>query len=178
MACRMHQKAIALKVGAKDNHYQSGVLVYESVFMKCRQIILQPQSIGFSVFCCFFFRIMSHMLGFTRVFRLMVSHNKILVGHNHFMDLMILYEKFYKPLPGMIFSLHKLVGHSAKVVNKNILSRASEVGSPTNHLGSGQRRDTDQGPFSPCLVAARSQGGSSEAPPRWHATICYVDHLG
>ena len=30
-----------------------------------------------------------------------------------------------------------------------ILSQASEMGSPTNHLGSGQRRDTDQGPFSP-----------------------------
>ncbi len=30
-----------------------------------------------------------------------------------------------------------------------ILSCASEVGSPTNHLGSGQRRDKDQGPFSP-----------------------------
>ncbi len=24
---------------------------------------------------------------------------------------------------------------------------ASKVGSPTNHLGSGQRRDMDQGPF-------------------------------
>ncbi len=31
----------------------------------------------------------------------------------------------------------------------NILSRASEVGSPTNHLGSRQRRDTGQGSSSP-----------------------------
>ncbi len=31
----------------------------------------------------------------------------------------------------------------------NILSRASEAGSPTSRLGSGQRLDTDQGPFSP-----------------------------
>ncbi len=30
-----------------------------------------------------------------------------------------------------------------------ILSRASEVWSPTNHLGSGQGRDMGQGPFSP-----------------------------
>ena len=30
-----------------------------------------------------------------------------------------------------------------------ILSRASEVGSLMNHLGSAQRLDTDQGPFSP-----------------------------
>ncbi len=28
-----------------------------------------------------------------------------------------------------------------------LLSHASEVGSPTNHLGCGQRRDTGQGPF-------------------------------
>ncbi len=31
----------------------------------------------------------------------------------------------------------------------DILSRAREVGSPTNHLGSRQRRDTDQGSSSP-----------------------------
>ncbi len=31
----------------------------------------------------------------------------------------------------------------------NILSCANEVVSLTNHLGSGQRRDTEQGPFSP-----------------------------
>ena len=30
-----------------------------------------------------------------------------------------------------------------------MLSRASEAGSIPNRLGSGQRRDTDQGPFSP-----------------------------
>ncbi len=30
-----------------------------------------------------------------------------------------------------------------------ILSLASEAGSLTNRLGSGQRQDTDQGPFSP-----------------------------
>ncbi len=33
-----------------------------------------------------------------------------------------------------------------------ILSRASEAGSPTNRLGSGQRLDTGQGPFSPSSV--------------------------
>ncbi len=33
--------------------------------------------------------------------------------------------------------------------NYIILSRASQAGSPTNRLGSGQRRDTDQGPCSP-----------------------------
>ncbi len=31
------------------------------------------------------------------------------------------------------------------------IPRASEAGSPTNRLGSGQRRDTDQGRFSPSI---------------------------
>ncbi len=33
--------------------------------------------------------------------------------------------------------------------DEKILSRASKVGSLINHLGSGQRRDTDPGPFRP-----------------------------
>ncbi len=36
----------------------------------------------------------------------------------------------------------------------SILSRASEVGSPTNHLGSRQRQDTDQGAFTPPIPAS------------------------
>ncbi len=32
-----------------------------------------------------------------------------------------------------------------------ILSRAIEVGSPMNHLGSRQRRDMDEGPFNPLI---------------------------
>ncbi len=51
-----------------------------------------------------------------------------------------------------------------------------EVGSPINHLGSGQRRDTDQGPFS----SARSTHVLT--PPElgalwgWHATI-YISNI-
>ena len=37
----------------------------------------------------------------------------------------------------------------AKGVIINILSRVSEVGSPTNHLGYGQRQDMGQGSSSP-----------------------------
>ncbi len=33
-----------------------------------------------------------------------------------------------------------------------VLSHAIEVGSPMNHLGSRQRRDMDQGPFSPLKI--------------------------
>ncbi|XP_014667058.1 PREDICTED: poly(A)-specific ribonuclease PARN-like domain-containing protein 1 [Priapulus caudatus] len=44
-------------------------------------------------------RILDGILGFTRVFRLMVKHRKPLIGHNCMMDLMFIYEKFYRPLP-------------------------------------------------------------------------------
>lgn len=39
------------------------------------------------------------MLGFTRVFRLLKQLKKPLLGHNFMMDLMLIYDKFYKPLP-------------------------------------------------------------------------------
>ncbi|NXG47885.1 PNDC1 ribonuclease, partial [Psilopogon haemacephalus] len=37
--------------------------------------------------------------GFTNLFRMLVRAKKPLVGHNMFMDLMHLHDKFYKPLP-------------------------------------------------------------------------------
>ncbi len=67
----------------------------------------------------------------------------------------------YKPTKLMTTKprkLQKLANPGQQVIRKSqplyhpkikILSRASEVGSPTNHLGSRQRRDTGQGPFSP-----------------------------
>ncbi len=36
-------------------------------------------------------------------------------------------------------------------LHKIILSRVSEAGFPKNRLGSGSRRDMDQGPFSPSI---------------------------
>jgi hypothetical protein len=39
------------------------------------------------------------MLGFTRIFRLIVQFKKPLIFHNGFMDILFLYEKFYEPLP-------------------------------------------------------------------------------
>ncbi|KAK7087349.1 poly(A)-specific ribonuclease PNLDC1-like [Littorina saxatilis] len=39
------------------------------------------------------------MLGFTRVFRVLREYQKILVGHNMMMDLMFMYDKFFRPLP-------------------------------------------------------------------------------
>lgn len=38
-------------------------------------------------------------LGFSRVFKLLTSHKKPLVGHNMLLDLLLVYDKFYRPLP-------------------------------------------------------------------------------
>ncbi len=49
-----------------------------------------------------------------------------------------------------------------------ILLRASEVGSPMNHLGSGQRRDTGQGPFSP-FTGGLDLTPTGSLQPEWRA---------
>ncbi len=59
-----------------------------------------------------------------------------------------------------------------------ILSRASEVGSPTNHLGSRQRRDTGQGCSSP-LTGGRKRRTDcwtcfTKAGWAWHVMIIYT----
>jgi hypothetical protein len=47
-----------------------------------------------------FFRCLENLLGFTRIFREIVKSKKPILGHNMLMDLMIWYDKFYRPLPG------------------------------------------------------------------------------
>ncbi|KAK6184483.1 hypothetical protein SNE40_006951 [Patella caerulea] len=44
-------------------------------------------------------KLVQTMLGFTRVFRLLQDFQKPVVGHNMLSDLMLVYDKFYKPLP-------------------------------------------------------------------------------
>ncbi|XP_064613331.1 poly(A)-specific ribonuclease PNLDC1-like [Liolophura sinensis] len=44
-------------------------------------------------------RVLNSLLGWTRVFRLLIDHQKPLIGHNMLMDLMFLFDKFYNPLP-------------------------------------------------------------------------------
>ncbi len=56
--------------------------------------------------------------------------------------------------PFILWNISYIVGthpplYEENTVKWNILSRASEVGSPTNHLGSGQRQDKGQGSSSP-----------------------------
>lgn len=42
---------------------------------------------------------LDYMLGFSKVFDLIVKQQKPIVGHNLFMDLLFMHEKFYQPLP-------------------------------------------------------------------------------
>ena len=47
-------------------------------------------------------KIIDVLLGFTKIFRLLVEHKKPVVFHNGFMDIMFLYEKFNEPLPDTV----------------------------------------------------------------------------
>ncbi|XP_035827401.1 poly(A)-specific ribonuclease PNLDC1 isoform X2 [Aplysia californica] len=44
-------------------------------------------------------QLLNEMLGFSRVFRLLLSARKPIVGHNMLMDLMFMFDKFHMPLP-------------------------------------------------------------------------------
>lgn len=43
--------------------------------------------------------IIDYYLGFTKVFKLLVTLKKPIMGHNILLDLMFIYKQFYKPLP-------------------------------------------------------------------------------
>lgn len=45
--------------------------------------------------------LMESYLGFSKVFDLLVTLKKPMVGHNALLDLMFMYQQFYKPLPRM-----------------------------------------------------------------------------
>lgn len=40
-------------------------------------------------------------LGFSKVFKLLSSSKKTIIGHNILLDLMFMHQQFYKPLPGI-----------------------------------------------------------------------------
>lgn len=40
-------------------------------------------------------------LGFSKVFKLLSSSKKMIIGHNILLDLMFMHQQFYKPLPGI-----------------------------------------------------------------------------
>lgn len=40
-------------------------------------------------------------IGFSKVFKLLVTLKKPIVAHNALLDLMFMYQQFYKPLPRM-----------------------------------------------------------------------------
>lgn len=42
---------------------------------------------------------MNHLLGFTRILNLIIKYKKPIIGHNLFMDLVLLHNQFLGPLP-------------------------------------------------------------------------------
>lgn len=45
-------------------------------------------------------RLLEHYTGFSKVFKLLTSLKKPIVGHNLLLDLMFMHKQFYRPLPG------------------------------------------------------------------------------
>lgn len=45
--------------------------------------------------------LITSLLGFSHVFKLLIQLRKPMIGHNCLLDFMLMYQQFYEPLPGM-----------------------------------------------------------------------------
>lgn len=70
-------------------------------------------------------RTLDFLTGFSRIFDLIVGEQKPLVGHNLFMDLLFLHEKFYLPLPPKLKDFKKNINRLFPSIfdTKNIIHR-------------------------------------------------------
>ncbi|KAJ8043697.1 Pre-piRNA 3'-exonuclease trimmer [Holothuria leucospilota] len=62
-----------------------------------------------SLFCLLLDSIIDNLLGFTKVFQLLIECKKPLVGHNCLTDMVLIYEKFHCPLPEKLSEFKKNV---------------------------------------------------------------------
>lgn len=49
--------------------------------------------------------LLDYYIGFSKVFKLLSSSKKIIIGHNILLDLMFMHQQFYKPLPSIKYSI-------------------------------------------------------------------------
>jgi len=56
-------------------------------------------------------KLLDSLMGFTKIFRLLVEYKKPIIVHNGFMDLLYLHEKFYEPLPDSIKEFKKNINN-------------------------------------------------------------------
>jgi len=70
-------------------------------------------------------RTLDFLTGFSRIFDLIVEEQKPVVGHNLFMDLLFLHEKFYLPLPTKLKDFKKNINRLFPSIfdTKNIIHR-------------------------------------------------------
>lgn len=89
---------------------------------------------GFNIFSNIF-RIIDVLLGFTKIFRLLIEHKKPLVFHNGLMDLMFLYEKFHEPLPDTVAEFKTKVNELFPLIydTKHISTEMKKVTTPYFH---------------------------------------------
>ncbi|XP_078361002.1 poly(A)-specific ribonuclease PNLDC1-like isoform X2 [Oculina patagonica] len=117
-------------------------------------------------------KIINAMVGFSRVFQVLVACKKPLVGHNVLTDLLLTYEKFYKPLPDSfkefkseLYRLFPLI-HDTKFIAFEI--RRNPVLSQCNFLD-----DTNLEKLHAALSSNDSQFFALFAPSIPFAEKCY-----
>jgi len=117
-------------------------------------------------------KIINAMVGFSRVFQVLATCEKPLVGHNVLTDLLLTYEKFYKPLPDSFkdfkSELHRLFPliHDTKFIAFEI--RRNPALSQCNFLD-----DTNLERLHAALSSKDSQYFALYAPSTPFAEKCY-----
>ena len=78
--------------------------------------------------------------------------------------------------PEVTASHAKIISYNYCAVCRIILSCASEMGSPTNHLGSRQRQDTGQGSFSPLINYQKLKKMDRPLDPFYYGRVSLARH--
>lgn len=53
--------------------------------------------------------VLDNLVGFSKIFKLLVALKKPIVGHNCLLDLMIAYNQFYEPLPSKVVNIMEFI---------------------------------------------------------------------
>lgn len=71
--------------------------------------------------------LLDSVVGFSKVFKLLVTLKKPIIAHNAFLDLMFMYQQFYKPLPRMYVRLRIMMGRERERETRSLTREFSLV---------------------------------------------------
>ncbi|XP_068085004.1 pre-piRNA 3'-exonuclease trimmer [Anabrus simplex] len=60
--------------------------------------------------------LINHFLGFSRIYKLLINLKKPIIGHNMLLDLMMMYNQFYEPLPSHYSTFKKNINQLFPVI--------------------------------------------------------------